>query len=425
MMRFLCRFSFSNCIWMILIGACMIMLIYLRMDIDIRTDIDERNGIGVKKGIDIRFRKDKEEMMALEVPKLQEYQHQIQTHINEIRKEHIEKVCKENPYLQHLKVDMKRNIAGLEIPFIWCRIPKTGTTTFYRILKTINMESEAKMINPYAIKGLDARVDQEKYFQELNTSLYKEIQNYTKILITRDPISRLISAYFDKFFSIKPQFWCLNRVKGFQMNRTQESPRYCPACNITFTDFLGFIANDTEDFDNIHWTPMYKLCNPCGLIQYDIISYLETYKQDVLYFLHEINAHIESPFKYMSDEETDLDIIAREVDILTLNANEAFETCGYTMKYLIARVFKGLVSKGVISQDALLPYLGEPDVYYTSENIKHLLTNVYLSYKGYKVTHKQLRKNMLKDIPDKILDRIFDIYKYDFEMFQFDTSIKK
>ncbi|XP_029454478.1 carbohydrate sulfotransferase 11-like isoform X2 [Rhinatrema bivittatum] len=108
-------------------------------------------------------------------------------------------------------------------------------------------------------------------------SIPKELlSNYTKVMVTRDPFERLVSAYRNKI---------LHGVQSFMKLIKAAFPK--SSNNVTFQEFVNFILQ--EKLNNNHWRPMYKLCDPCR-IHYDIIGKIETVNQDADHILKSIGA---------------------------------------------------------------------------------------------------------------------------------------
>ncbi|WAQ99210.1 CHSTB-like protein [Mya arenaria] len=79
-------------------------------------------------------------------------------------------------------------------------------------------------------------------------------------MFTREPYSRLWSAYIDKF--LLPDFW-----------RTD-----------AHAEFLQYIVASYPRNLNEHWQPVYKICDPC-LVAYDVIGKQGTLANDSHYIL--------------------------------------------------------------------------------------------------------------------------------------------
>ncbi|XP_069806233.1 carbohydrate sulfotransferase 9-like [Dendropsophus ebraccatus] len=212
---------------------------------------------------------------------------QVITYV-EHRKANVRSVCERNNLTKSSFV-LDRNVAAQlyvehSHKFIYCEVPKVGCSNWKRIILQLN-------------ESLGLNVDELKHDQ-LHTSklliklsnyppsLQKELlANYTKVMITRDPIERVVSAYRDKFLhSDDSEYYTKVFPKMIRKLVAIDSK-----ANITFEHFARFITKENPFYRDTHWKPMYQLCDPCN-IQYDFIGKFETLEQDADYVLRTIGA---------------------------------------------------------------------------------------------------------------------------------------
>ena len=103
------------------------------------------------------------------------------------------------------------------------------------------------------------------------------------VLVSRDPYSRLFSAFIDKLFL--PMYYS-SAVAIVQ--RQRQSNDSC-ANDITFEEFLTDIIDNVRKGHklDIHWTPIVNLCKPCSVHAFALIKQ-ETFTTDVEYVLKEV-----------------------------------------------------------------------------------------------------------------------------------------
>ncbi|CAH1795282.1 unnamed protein product [Owenia fusiformis] len=356
------------------------------------------------------------------------------------RRDHLEKVCAKHPNISKQNMHGGSIMVGKHFPFVYCDIPKVGSSTFKRILYSL----ENNISNPYKMMAIRLGGNVRDYAvkkDDIDVKILNKIENYTRILIVRDPISRLISAYWDKMYSINPTFWCKQSIVGTIFNLYRSNKKVSTdntstftgigdmstnkdtsipecICDISFKEFLGFIIQeDTEDkVLNRHWRPQYKYCNPCKDIKYDVIAHLETFNEDTDFFLKKIGA------TSLQHDEHESDVVTREVDILLRGYIKLKKktVCQYSMQDLIVRVFQGLVARGYISRGTMLPALNPDPRFYTRERLYALFLKLYQTSNGYRISKAELRRNMLKQVPSDMIKKIYDMYKYDFELFGYE-----
>ena len=111
------------------------------------------------------------------------------------------------------------------------------------------------------------------------------LANYTKIMVVRHPISRFISAYWDKMTMTKGVHSKVQRSVLKQQRHTiteWELKNSWP----TFREFAKMRLDDGCRYQNErHWTQEHKVCSPCA-IQYDYILKLESLDVDIDLFIN-------------------------------------------------------------------------------------------------------------------------------------------
>ncbi|XP_069063785.1 carbohydrate sulfotransferase 9-like [Pleurodeles waltl] len=188
---------------------------------------------------------------------------------------------------------------------IYCEVPKAGCSNWKRILILLhmNLSREPDEIDHEAVH-LKSPVKtlisypQHQWMKYLNT--------YTKVMFTRDPLERLVSAYRNKFLHsyMNPYYsgYVADKIrKQFRISRT-------PKTNITFLEFVRFVLQENPAESDLHWREMNKLCDPCN-IQYDIIGKLTTLHEDASHVLKIIkapkNLYFSSAQQYPGEALTD------------------------------------------------------------------------------------------------------------------------
>ena len=115
------------------------------------------------------------------------------------------------------------------------------------------------------------------------------LKTYYKFMFVRHPITRLVSAFREKFN---------NRTDPRDSNFYETVPdmlKYSGKFNkatfnnlktkVDFSDFLTYaFTSGKKVHGNDHWGSMENLCSPCA-IQYDFIGTQETFTQDTNYLL--------------------------------------------------------------------------------------------------------------------------------------------
>ncbi|KAM4664559.1 carbohydrate sulfotransferase 8-like isoform 1-T2 [Discoglossus pictus] len=158
--------------------------------------------------------------------------------------------------------------------FIYCEVPKVGCSNWKRILFFLQMNRsfDAAYIDHDAIhttkilKRLsDFTPDQQR----------KMLDTYTKVMFTREPLQRIVSAYRDKLLHPGGYYGTgvANVIRAkVRKNKDDKSV-------VSFEEFVKFLVDQESRGMDIHWMPMHLLCDPCN-INYDILGKMETLKSD-------------------------------------------------------------------------------------------------------------------------------------------------
>ncbi|XP_072164410.1 carbohydrate sulfotransferase 11-like [Diadema setosum] len=168
---------------------------------------------------------------------------------------------------------------------VYCSVPKVGCTNWKRILALIND------FDDYIDNQSDPHVFARENFETLGSmsaSRAKEVlRTHTKFLFVRNPYSRLLSAFKDKFRPIAKEMYTSEVYEWLLRNAPQIAQRN-DTPSLTFEQFLTFYANMTGE-KNEHYQDMYRLCLPCH-IDYDFIGKYETLETDARNVLRLIHA---------------------------------------------------------------------------------------------------------------------------------------
>ncbi|MEE6492855.1 hypothetical protein FKM82_016652 [Ascaphus truei] len=169
--------------------------------------------------------------------------------------------------------------------FIYCEVPKVGCSNWKRIILLLNM-------TPGVITANDLQhedIHTTPLLTKLNAYSPEEqkqlLNNYTKVMFTRDPLQRLVSAYRDKFLHAEPYY----STTFADMIKAKVGKKLNSTGNVTFEEFVRYIIQENPRYRDTHWKPMFHLCDPCN-IQYDIVGKFETMKQDADYVLKTVGA---------------------------------------------------------------------------------------------------------------------------------------
>ncbi|XP_071950018.1 carbohydrate sulfotransferase 11-like [Antedon mediterranea] len=178
---------------------------------------------------------------------------------------------------------------------VYCQTPKVATDSWARIMLVLAGKTKYNDVMKMTHTQVSAAwKKQVKYLSSFPVKKQNEIlKNYTTFMFVRNPFSRLLSAYNDKF---NPEQKNHGQFQGiydtiwsrFRSNKQDESK------TVQFEDFLNFVIDGMITRFNGHWREMHRVCYPCD-IHYDVIGHFEDIENESKYILTRSKANITFP----------------------------------------------------------------------------------------------------------------------------------
>ncbi|KAH9489741.1 hypothetical protein Btru_057114 [Bulinus truncatus] len=204
---------------------------------------------------------------------------------------------------------------------IYCYVPKAGCTFWKRVFTAANFTGDR---DPFHISRVTVH---ELYGSgEVYSSSHKEAACPTRLLVVRDPFSRLLSSYLDKIYL--PDFWSsvsevILKARGtcnfdFLRNHFESMALLFEAkvdstCSeslcgkyLTFSDFVRGVIDVKEP----HWMPIHEICNPCTFNVTHLV-YMESFNQDSRPVLDQME------MTHVLNQVDKLNQVDREIEMLT------------------------------------------------------------------------------------------------------------
>ncbi|XP_006818412.1 carbohydrate sulfotransferase 11-like [Saccoglossus kowalevskii] len=178
-----------------------------------------------------------------------------------------------------------------EYKFMLCAVPKVATTSWKRVFLVLQGDANST-------ESLYHKEVQHRYHYPKLVSLYGQeekfkLSMYTKVVFVREPFHRILSAYRNKLevvdTAIYRKIYGRAIVKKYRKNPSPFSLK--TGSDVTFHEFVEYLADPKTTFTHMdmHWRPMFKLCDVCNR-NFDIIGKFEELQEDALYVLQRINA---------------------------------------------------------------------------------------------------------------------------------------
>ncbi|XP_062522711.1 carbohydrate sulfotransferase 14-like [Corticium candelabrum] len=204
----------------------------------------------------------------------------------------------------HMIVDDKHKL-------IYCYVPKAACSSWKRVMLRLTGATDTRA--PHERKNHLLMSDLPKSERE------KRMKTYKKFMVHREPLGRLLSAYFDKFVKDDAMRLTFGRkiIYRYRSNPSRHSLKY--GNDVTFREFARFavdVAHKTRTIDmNEHWRSQVKLCQPCT-VDYNYYSEMETVERDAEALLKIIGAptHIKLPHLHNTNSAKNVTQFYGEVD---------------------------------------------------------------------------------------------------------------
>ena len=306
--------------------------------------------------------------------------------------------------------------------FSYCKVPKVGCTFWTQVFTILRKGSNAsKDIVGLKRNAVHARLGGANHISFESKTRHKS----RTVLVSRDPYSRLFSAFIDKMFLPTMYGTAVSIVKR---QRTSRKRNLSCANDITFEEFLSDIIDSARVEGkslNRHWAPIFSLCNPCDVNVLSLVKQ-ETFSVDVEYVLKEVriaNDEFDVIYDALHDHriETTLPgIVATVVDIAAKDA----KNCMSRME-VARRIWVSFQIQGYIKEDIPFP----TNTINSNEKAKNpnFLTKVILetiekhpmSSNDSKIQRRRALVKAYDGLSEGILDKVQKLYKQDFILFDY------
>jgi len=199
-------------------------------------------------------------------------------------------------------------IVNQNYKFIYCPIPKAASSSMLNLVLLLSdLEKKDKILQEGG-KMIRTCVASHLQISSLNVSIVEDIladPDYFTFTVVRNPWSRLVSAYLDKFVINKNTAISSTREIEKKIYKQQgKRPDY--KRSITFRQFVDYVSNTEDSSLNPHWRSQHTFLSD---FKFDYIGHLETLDRDFEYIKKRLSIDIELPYamlrkaSYLSDPQ--------------------------------------------------------------------------------------------------------------------------
>ncbi|KAH9495906.1 hypothetical protein Btru_015409 [Bulinus truncatus] len=322
---------------------------------------------------------------------------------------------------------------------IYCYVPKAGCTFWKRIFAATHYSYAQSPLR------MSRNAVHRFYGDGVNyTIAHNESAYPIRLLVARDPFSRLLSSYLDKIYL--PDFWPSqgrNMLRArtmcdtdFMRNHFDKmaslfegggsgystcKETYCKKY-LTFKEFVkgGFSIHEP------HWMPIHAICNPC-VFNVTHLSFMESFNQDARPILAKMGmAKLLDYFDETKQVENEIEMLVDYHFNRTHDPNvDRFYRPCITPRELAYRLWHSFQWKGYIDPD--MTYI-IPNYTVTEYVVKKdLLHQVWAARRSgldkpevMREARESFRERAFRTLPRSLFENLMMKYKLDFELFGYE-----
>ena len=308
----------------------------------------------------------------------------------------------------------------------YCEVPKIGCTFWKRLIRFLNKDFPPGKTNISVPSDLSRQFTHFGSFKTTPHSKFgsakaDKLRNMkNSIMFARDPYSRLWSAYLDKLFL--PDFWHYVGIGIIRAERRKPDPMSLKCgYDVTFPEFISYLVGHLGI--DWHFKPITTICDPCQT-NFKFIGKQETFVQDAKFIINETGM--------MPDPRIDIfnETVVNEIKTISMDyLNLTKLKPGCNNKTLICeKLWHVFQMNGYIGFDIPFPLhlykITDPGTL-----VKDFIETVIKKHENGKPYHEiwknQKRESLVsayKAIPRDKLKLVQNIFKKDFEIFDYDKE---
>ncbi|XP_053387271.1 carbohydrate sulfotransferase 11-like [Mercenaria mercenaria] len=331
----------------------------------------------------------------------------------------ISDVCKDKQFMSNALYRKSQTMYyySKQYNFSYCKVPKVGSTFWTQVFKILKNGKH----------GENVFKQERKHVHQQSTQLVVRFKSKRRkqsktVLVSRDPYSRLYSAFIDKSFLFMHKSTNYDIRKRFPKDNASDT--VCPT-DVSFQEFLDFIISNVKmgNLLNRHWAPISSLCRPCDVNAHILVKQ-ESFSADVEYALRAFG---------VDGEKLDMIIPALHNNRIEDSVISIVETFYDKVKkacidtYSVSkRLWKSFQVQGFLKHE-----LSFPDKEFAHKLLRsQLMKDVVIDYiNRYPMTSQernyQRHKALVEayaNIKEETLKGIQKLYEVDFKMFGYDIN---
>ena len=353
------------------------------------------------------------------------------------RRHHIQQMCMKYRKNRTLNKQAMQGYGYLYKPkdLAYCEVPKVACTFWKRVLRFLNKDfGSLNISHPLDIPRIYTHLAPFSRTPKYSLGGLRRLAEVKKmkntIMFSRNPYSRLWSAYLDKLVLPDYYYWKTVGVRVVTNARTNASA-LSSLCghDLTFEELVRFATDMVLQGQSLdyHFSPVHTVCDPCS-IDFTFVGQQEHFMTDVNYIIKKINISSLNNLDLFRSTALN-EITSLSVDYIDLPNNRSawrIPQC-HNITLICERLWKVFQYNGYLGTDIAFPIhlyrIRNPKLLqrrFIAAAIKEHTQGKAL----HSVWKKQKRQNLIKayrSLPKELLENFQASYARDFELFGYNS----
>ncbi|XP_021367994.1 carbohydrate sulfotransferase 10-like isoform X2 [Mizuhopecten yessoensis] len=346
------------------------------------------------------------------------------------RIQHLQKGCHQTDRKDQYKIKYQQTqpifFQSMKLNISVCKVAKAGST-FWAIVFLIVEKGlpayEAFSIPRHRIHGISSSLSKSLH------SSHEQLR--TKgVVVSRDPYSRLFSAFVDKYHLLRfvqaARSLAQSLGKGYFITEAGKC-----GYKVSFQDFVDSVTTKALQGSKInrHWSPVYTMCRVCD-VEYQYAIQQETLTRDTEYIIKQLNISNEikttltQMFHGPGPNKTMEGVIQTMWSAIDSPAMRA--CCSNKLAYFM-KMWEGFKMQGYIRTNVSFPFSSfqknnSVNVEGITKAVLAAMNTNPLSSTERKAQRRQALVQAYAGMPRRIIAQIQEMYRMDFHLFGYDAN---
>lgn len=325
----------------------------------------------------------------------------------------------------------KHTLISKRYKFSVCFAPKIGSTFWKTVMRLLQNEDLNE--DKFTTGLLNLNKDEIHRVKLPWLSLLRHSEDVFSfprssraVVFTRNPYTRLFSAYIDKLFL--PSFWKFVGIAIVHRLRAEPSPESLECGHdVTFEEFLRYVIHveetgqGTASICDDHWASVTSLCNVCRM-NYDYIGKQESFINDTAYIFQQLGLD-----KFLLSSLHSGTSVRNSINTTVWSFGWFIQNSSCVGKEeALGRVWYSLQAQGYLMAGTEAPWLG---LDLKTTKMADIVQAFLSSYDKNKLTPEQTKKqrhqalvDAYSSVPLSVKRRIQKAFRYDFDLFGYDKE---